>query len=686
MAQTNRTSGLLPVFACYLAAVVFLLPWHETALTQEEPAPTEPDRTRVADYDIQVTLNPEARSLTGRETIAWTNIDGPPTAELKLHLYMNAFRSPDTRFFEQGYLWREEEAGWIDITNIGLATGVDLMSASSIDETVMTVKLPAPVNPGETVHIDIDFTVRLPRAIARTGYSGSYYFVAQWFPKMGVYLDGRWICPQYHSFTEFFSDFGRYRVEITVPKEYEVGATGTRERARTDATTKTLVYAAWPVHDFAWTASPHFRRIKKDLEYTVDGEKRKLELHLLMQRDHMELAGEYEEAVRRTLTTFAADYGAFPYPKLVVVDPAPGRGLQTGGMEYPMLITGGSTWLDTVLYPGDAPVAGVTAHEFAHQYWYAAVASNEFHEAWIDEGLTTFTSNAVIDTFGPFDRENRFFRILSESYVGVHPFRWDFAFRFDTLRPLLTLGLTTDTLAGSRREYLQQPTLDPVNTEAFRPFNGTAYSISAYSKPDLALRTLERLIGRQTLRRALARFYTEFRFRHPSGDDFRRIVSEVSERNLDWFFTQIFDSTGLLDYAVTGISADNEVTIERLGAVTVPQRIAVTLQDGRSIVFDWSSYENRGRLWMDSFVDLEGHEGIQYRLREGVEGRWLKIALAATADVDSAAVDPDLTYLLDINFANNSYRVAADRELADRAELGWIRILARWLHGVSVYN
>lgn len=686
MAQIKKPLGLLPVFACYVAAALFLLPWHGAGLTQEQSAPVEPDRTRIADYDIQVRLDNDTRTLAGSETIAWTNVDGPPVNELKLHLYMNAFRSPDTRFFEQGYEWREEDAGWIDITDIGLATGANLMGSMSIDETVMTVRLPAPVNAGETLRLDIDFTVRLPRAVARTGYAGSYYFVAQWFPKLGVYLDGRWICPQYHSFTEFFADFGRYRVEITVPRDFEVDATGVRERARTEGETKTLVYSAWPVHDFAWTASPHFRRVKRDLEYTVGGENRKLELHLLMQRDRMELAPDYEEAVRRSLTTFAADYGEFPYPKLVVVDPASGRGLNTGGMEYPMIITGGSTWLDTALFPGDEPVAGVTAHEFAHQYWYAAVATNEFHEAWIDEGLTTFTSNAVIDTFGPFDRENRFFKILSDSFVGLHPFRWDFAFRFDTLRPLLTLGLRTDTLAGSRRDYLELASIDPINTEALRPYNGTAYNVSAYSKPDLALRTLERIIGRQTLRRALARFYTEFRFRHPTGADFRRIVAEVAERDLNWFFSQVFDSTGILDYAVTGISADNEITIERLGAVNVPQRITVTLTDGRTISFDWGSFTNRGRIWMDEYIGLEGHEGVEYRLREGAEGRWLKIALSAGADVASAAVDPDLIYLLDINLANNSYRVLADRDLADRAEMGWIRILARWLHGVSVYN
>lgn len=686
MAYKSHPAGILPFLAFYLAAALFLLPWHGSGVSRQDQEQTV-DRKRIADYDIQVSLDSAAKTLTGTETISWLNADGPAVNEVKLHLYMNAFRSADTRFFEYRDGWSEEDAGWIDVKSVTLADGRDLTDKKVVDETVMTVPLPEPVEQGQKLLMEIEFEVQLPRIFARTGYAGDYFFVGQWFPKMGVFTDGRWVCPQFHSYTEFFSDFGRYRVEITVPTNFEVGATGIRERAKTQGGTKTLIYSAFPVHDFAWTASPDFQRVRESMKYTSDGEERDLDLNVLMQKDRMDQAPKYVEAVRRVLETFSKDYGPFPYPKLVVVDPGPGRGQNSGGMEYPMLITGGSNWLDTYLFPGGSEIVGVTTHEFGHQYWYGAVANNEFEEAWLDEGLNSFTSDKVIDSYGPFGRSRHFAKSLADTWITLHPFHWGFDYSFSSFSPLLELGFSETRFSSRRIVYLQQPSMDPITNKAYRPFGRLGYRVSAYNKPTLAMRTLEHLLGSETVTRILSRFYHEFRFRHPSGEDFRNLVSEVAGEPMDWFFSQVWDGSGTLDYAVTNISADSEVVVERLGEVVVPQRINVTLSDGNILKFNW---DRKGlgeeRIWMEDFEPLEGVEGVLYRMREGLNARWLKIAVKASAPVESAQVDPDYGYALDINFANNSFSVAADPGLSSRAELDWVRLLGRWLHGMSLYN
>jgi hypothetical protein len=709
--QNPKPVGIIPFIAVYLVAALFL-PLGNHRVSSQEDTPTEVDSKRIANYQIDVTLNADTKTLEAAETITWTNPSHGPADKLMLHLYMNAFRSPNTHFMEHRSDWKKEEAGWIDILRLlmrlpGEENYLELRAGQYIiDETVMTIPLPDdhPISYGQTVELKIDFRVQLPRIFSRTGYSGNYFMVAQWFPKMGVFLDGRWVCPQYHRHSEYFADFGEYSVRISVPKNFRIGATGVLESSSTQGESKVYLFRTektgtedfLPVHDFAWAASPDFRPEERKVTYQANGGKHEVALNILMQRDRLELAPVYEEAVSRSLARFGSLYGPYPYSYLTIIDPGPGRGQGSGGMEYPMLITGGSTWLETVVYPGGKQIEGVTAHEFAHQYWYGVVANDEFNEAWLDEGLTTYTSDKVIDSFGPADDDCRYLKVLVENLLRLHPFRWDLNFDFESLAPLLKLGFPSTTLTERRERFIEQPDADPITTEAYRPFNYKAYWISAYDKPALALRSLEYLIGEETVQRVLGRLYRGFKFKHPSGADFMNLVDEAAGEDMSWFFRQVWEGTGVLDYAVTDIvtsettdgSFQAEITIERLGEVAVPQVVRLTFADGSAVDFhQWQRKDlESARIWEEGFSTSNKVEGLSYRLQEGLQGRWLKIAVRSGTPVGGAQVDPDYGYLLDSNLANNSYIVEQDTALADRGTLGWIRILSRLLHGMSAYN
>jgi hypothetical protein len=216
-------------------------------------APAQTARSpRNASYAINVRLDPASRTLKGDELLTWRNITATPATSLRFHLYYNAWRNTGSTWMRERRLAGDDELarrpqadwGWIEVTGLRLiaadGTPTDLTSSLRFiapddgnpdDATVAEVPLSVPVPPGQTVNVQIGWSSRVPRTFARTGVVGDFYFLAQWFPKIGVLESDGWNCHQFHAATEFFSDFGVYDVRLTVPNGWIVGATG-RERAR----------------------------------------------------------------------------------------------------------------------------------------------------------------------------------------------------------------------------------------------------------------------------------------------------------------------------------------------------------------------------------------------------------------------------------------------------------------------
>ena len=189
-------------------------------------------------YEIWVELDPAGKMLTGKEEIVWTNPTKDTVPDMLLHLYWNAFKNEASAFMREaaaetmfggGAAPEDGEWGWIDVTDIRLADGTDLKPGVQFvtpdgpdhpdDQTVARVLFPVPVQPGESVRLRIEFRSKVPRTVARSGYYKNSYFIAQWFPKPGVYEEGQgWNCHAYHQNSEFFADFADFTVHITVPR------------------------------------------------------------------------------------------------------------------------------------------------------------------------------------------------------------------------------------------------------------------------------------------------------------------------------------------------------------------------------------------------------------------------------------------------------------------------------------
>jgi hypothetical protein len=605
-----------------------------------EPGARSP---RNASYDIDVRLDHDARTLIGRETIRWRNISRRPTSELQFHLYWNAWRDAESSWMRERRLAgntrapREDAWSRIDVTALRVKQPdgaiVDLTQhqrfiapddGNAADRTVMTVPLPFSVEPNGTVQIDAEWTSRIPRPFARTGYVDDYYFIAQWFPKLGVLEDGGWNTRQFHNATEFYADYGVYDVRMTVPTGFVLGASGlqTTRTDNADATT-THRYRGEDINDFAWITAPRLIDLTRTFEHPTLPPVR---MRLLLQPERRGQTERYFSITAATLRLYGEWFGAYPYGDVTIVDPA----FQSGadGMEYPTLFTGRSRWLtpSTVQLP-----EMTTSHEAGHQWWYGMIATNEFEHAWMDEGINTYATARVLDeVFEPNRVELRYFG-------GFIP--WAF-------RDVPVSRLDNDRLAG----YRDNAEADVPATPTWRYWPGTATFIS-YNKTSLWLHTLERLLGWPVMQRILSTYFERWKFRHPQPADFFAIVNEVSGRDMTWFFDQVYRSSNTFDYGIqelitvpAGDRFRTTVVVRRMGEAAFPVDVLTKFGDGQEITERWDGLDRR----------------VVYTYER-------------PARAVSVQVDPRRVLLLDVNYTNNS------RTLEPRGREASLKWTLKWL-------
>jgi hypothetical protein len=620
----------------------------------------EPRSPRNANYRIEVELDPEARTLTGKETITWTNRQAIAAPDLRFHLYWNAWRNNRSTWLQEARLRssgrdledvRSEDWGSSDIESLRLVPdlglpGIDLLSAARFespddgnpeDRTVLVTALPEPVPPGGTAQVELAWKARIPRTFARTGYRGNFFFIAQWFPKLAVFEPTGWNAHQFHAGTEFYSDYGVYDVSITVPSAFVVGATGQETDRKESAGKTTYRFQEADVHDFAWTASPDY--LVFDERFDLAGLP-PVDMRLLLQPEHLEQKERHFRATAAALENYGKWFGAYPYGHVTIVDPAYGSG--AGGMEYPTLFTAGTRLFNP--FGGGSP-EGVTVHECGHQFWYGMVGNNEFEHAWLDEGFNTFSTARTVDVaYGP--------RAYVRRYLNPRGTE-----RLSAFLPVMFEGIRIDRIIGGDRldDFRESATWDAQSTPTFRYFPGTG-GAQSYDKTALWLHTLERYLGFETLQRILSTFFRRYQFQHPRPEDFFAVASEVSGQDLTWFFDQVHRSSNDFDYAIESVRSDplefkglsiqrearkdlfrTEVVVRRLGSATFPVEVLLQFEDGTA----------KRDLW-------DGQD------------RWKLYVEEGTSKLRFAAVDPERKLLLDLYYTNNSMLVEPRAKLPAR--------------------
>ena len=614
--------------------------------------------------------------LSGRQVLSWRNIQEQPTDELWFHLYWNAWRNTRSTWMLQDRLRgrsdrgddiREEDWAYIEVESIWFAAGegheaVDLSERKRFaspddgnpdDRTVLVVTLPRPVEPGETIQIGMTWGAKIPRTFARTGFRGDYFFLAHWFPKLGVFGTDGWNCHQFHASTEFYSDYGVYDVQMTVPQSFLIGATGLEtSRQDNDDGTVTYRYNQEDVHAFSWTASPHY--LERRMRFEWPGLP-PVDMRLLLQPEHKGQETRHFEATIAALKHYGTWYGPYPYGHVTLVDPAYGSG--AGGMEYPTLFTCGTRLFNP--FGGDSPES-VTVHEAGHQFWYGLVGNNEFEHAWLDEGLNTFSTLRTLDVaFGE--------RILVRRYLLPPGERRGFVpFRFPDIKVPRLLDRVNRYRRSANADDPSMPTL-----QYFPPAAGDL----TYSKTALWLATLERHLGWETLQQILSTFFERYSFNHPTPADFFAVANEVSGQDLSWFFHQVHESSADFDYAidsVASIPAEPEGLVETGGELVYARPEQSDGEDPEMYRTEVVVRRHGGAYFPVEvlLVFEDGHE-----IHESWDGRsrWKLYVVERPARLEYAVIDPERVLLLDLNYTNNSQR----REAA--AGLPAMKWASKWM-------
>jgi hypothetical protein len=581
-----------------------------------------------ADYTIRARVEPTERSLSGEETITWSNATHDDVFDLEFHSYWNAFANNRSTHMREsagsarGSAMLADDWGWQRITSIEI-DGRELVSKlryiqpddeEADDRTVFSVPLPAINRPGESVKVNVKWEARIPRVRERTGCKDDFLFIAQWFPKLGVYDAGNgWNCHQFHASTEFFSDYGTYDVTLDLPARYEgkIGASGVEaepERSNGERVIARFVapsaadqkrdelFGKHPlVHDFAWTADPryvvhdeftfHFdewaARYKSEVERVAlalgrgidELRSRDVAVTLLMHPEHDDQAQRHFEAACASLFFYGLWFGGYPYEHITVVDPAWGAG-GAGGMEYPTLFTAGSrmfTW------PAMHQPESVTVHECGHQFWYGLVGNNEFEAAWLDEGFNTFSQNETLPlAFGPSHAASEYSGLFLDGAplarepgghvvadalalrawplsktIALHPVRSSAFIDWWRSQPALSFAhMRDDARWSARNGYLADPDSDPIDTSGWKYVDAQSYRQNSYRRPSVMLATLEGLVGRDRFLRGMRLYSERWRYGHPYPQDFFDAFNTGANVDVSWYFDEAFRGTSTVDWSV----------------------------------------------------------------------------------------------------------------------------------------
>ncbi len=523
-----------------------------------------------ADYKIKVKLDPKEQRIHGSEQITYTNnspselrylwlqLDENEHAENSMKHRMNS--SSIRKNMSEGALnglevWRGQADYGVNILKVTDKSGKSLKY--TINGTMMRVELPAVLKSGKKFVFNVDWNYKMIDRMnnpswGRGGYEyfedkGNYlYTVVQWYPRMCVYSDFEgWQNKQFVGRGEFALNFGDYEVEITVPADHIVGSTGecqnykkmltkdqyarwqqaqnskepieivTKEEALRNEDqaisqkTKTWVYKAENVRDFAWTASKKF--VWDAMAHTNElGQK--VMCMSYYGKEAYPIYNKYSTKVTdHTLTTYSKYSIPYPYPVAISVEAA-------NGMEYPMICFNPGRAEDDGTYTERAKDAAILViiHEVGHNYFPMIINSDERQWAWFDEGI------------------NSFVQFLTEQ-------------EFDNNYP--SRSGPAHTIARYMASDKSQ--LEPIMTNSENIKN---YGANAYSKPATALNILrETVMGRELFDYAFKEYCRRWAFKHPTPEDFFRTMEEASAMDLDWFWRGWFYSTDAVDISIDSI-------------------------------------------------------------------------------------------------------------------------------------
>ena len=501
-----------------------------------------------ADYEMNVDIDVESYRFNGSQEILYTNNSPDTISKVYYHLYFNAFKpgsqmdvrslnisDPDSRVKDRISKLEKNEEGDLSVFELK-QDGKPVFFEQQ--ETVLLARLNKVLLPGKKTKLTLLFEGVVPKQIRRSGRNnkdGVALSMTQWYPKLAEYDFEGWH-PNPYIAREFHGVWGDYSVKITIDKNYILGGTGYLQNSteigygyhpknktidHSEKEKLTWHFFAPSVHDFTWAADPDF------VHDVVKGPN-DVDLHFLYKTNQENWRKLQPHSVG-LMKYFNENIGEYPWKQYSIIQGG------DGGMEYAMstLITGGEQY---------SRLLGTTSHEMAHAWFQHILANNEAKHPWMDEGFASY-----IDV------------LAENSVLGKTP-KNPFKRSYDSYRRLANSGVE-----------------QPQTTHSDRYNYNFAYSVSAYSKGSVFLAQLGYIVGPKTLKKILKRYFNEFKFKHPSPNDFKRVAEKVSDLELEWYLNDWTRTAEKIDYAIT--YNEGNAVLERKGLIPMPIELVVTFKD-----------------------------------------------------------------------------------------------------------
>jgi len=558
---------------------------------------------QTVNYSIDVRLNDKRHELSAFEAMEYINNSPDTLRFLYFHMWPNAYSSNKTDLAKQLLSQKGKERLFDDPVLRGYIDSLDFrVNEQSVQWKLMPKQpdicilyLNAPLYPGQSIQITTPFHIKIPKGVtSRLGHIGQSYQISQWFPKPAVYDRNGWHPMPYLDQGEFYSEFGSFDVQITLPDNYLVGATGnlqnkeeleTMDKLAADTTwrkaskygrvgfpksslkTKTLRYIGTNIHDFAWFADKRFHVMKSKVILPRSG--KEVTTWLLFTNQQSALWKNAIPYINSAILDFSEWMGDYPYDSFTAVQSALNAGL---GMEYPGVTVIGLT---KDAYSLDK----VIAHEACHNWFYGALGSNERRYPFMDEGMTTFYEMRYLTNRYPGkklwedylenERQARFFHVENIPMEEIMQLEW---------------------LSAA-----QTNTEQPANLSSTE-FTEKNYYLMPYNKAAIAFNYLRAYLGDTCFDAAIRDYYRQWKFMHPQPADLRQVFELRTRKNLSWFFDDLLGSTKRLDYKLVQIQ-NRRLLIQNVGELASPVLIAG--MKGDSVCFEQWVDGFHGKQWID---------------------------------------------------------------------------------------
>ena len=536
------------------------------------------------EYDMDVFLNAEAKSLTSSSNLVYVNNSPDTLNQILMHLYPNAFNKgtiAEQVWIDYGAPL-DPEKEWTGITINEVLLDSVALKFTIRDDTILDIPLPHDLLPGDTLRFSLDWNTKIHPHIDRSGWDAEQFDFAQWYPKFVVYDENGWHDDPFGDWGEFYGEFGNFTVNLNLPLEQIVGATGVvidgdpgwsdvsvdtsrkwsawvkefREDrgkilANMDSSDRRQVsFFAEDVHDFAWLCSPDF--------VYEHGEWNGVDIHALFTSQ----VGESwtKDAVKWGISSIkwlSEKFGMYAWPQMTIT-----KALLDGGMEYPMLI------MDV------SDSESLTVHEIGHNWFFGILGNDELDDPWLDEGFTSFQTRWYKEHHYP----NNGYDITRDNYTQFeHDKLPRQMYQEAALKPVI--------------RYMQSPANEPIATRSYDFSDYGSYRDNVYDKTSIMLDMLKNYLGEDRFLAGMRLYYSRWALKHVNEKRFVDAMEEASREELDWFFDQWLHTTHFVNYKLTDWNVSkhdqdhftSSIKVENKGGMFVPISATLYGENGETV-------------------------------------------------------------------------------------------------------